>query len=255
MIACTLAPVDVSIDVTTHIPSTLAFVGFSGVENAGEISISGSNFTYDAGANISIGGSNTISCDLSPLTVSVDSTSYAPSSPTFTWSQTGMDGSALTIQAPTGGEQVSVSPGFGINVTGSGNTFSIQNTKPAPAYIVANTGGDNTDQQDVVTQLTFNGFNHAFGSNILTISPEPRDPALAGDGTRVSGQTVTTTRPMCDVAYFIGSTETVIPGNQIAALKFPQDQITYNWQPSSWVLQMYLPTPSSGTTSPRRTGQ
>ena len=55
---------------------------------------------------------------------------------------------------------------------------------------------------------------------------------------------------MCDVAYFDGSTAYVIPGDQITALKFPQEQMTYNWQPSSGVLQLYLPTPSSGTSSP-----
>ncbi|MDA8584190.1 polymer-forming cytoskeletal protein [bacterium] len=51
---------------------------------------------------------------------------------------------------------------------------------------------------------------------------------------------------MCDVAYFTGSTETVIPGSQITAFKFPQEQMTYNWQPSRGVLHMSLPTPSSG---------
>ena len=67
VIACTLAPMNVSIDGSSHIPSTLAFVGFSGVENAGVITISGSNFTYYAGTNVSIDGSNTISCDLPPF--------------------------------------------------------------------------------------------------------------------------------------------------------------------------------------------
>ena len=55
---------------------------------------------------------------------------------------------------------------------------------------------------------------------------------------------------MCDVAYSTGSTETVVPGNQIDAVHFPQEQMTYNWQPGSGALQMYVPTPSPDTTSP-----
>ena len=142
--------------------------------------------------------------------MSLDGTSYVPSSIGFTGFTSSVDGTALTIQAPTGGGQVSLSPGYGINVTGSANTFAIQNTKPAPAYIVASTGGGDTIYQpDVVTQLRFNGFNHAFGSNLLTISPEPQEPILAGDGISVSGQIVTNPKPMCDVAVFNGITETV----------------------------------------------
>ena len=115
----------ISIDGTSHTPSTVAFVGFSGVENNGIVTLSGSNFTYYAGTNISIDGSNTISCDLSPP-----------------------------------------------------------------------------------------------------------DPYVAGDGIQVSGQTISNTKPMCDVAFFTGSTETVIPGDQITALKFPI-QMTYDCFPSS----------------------
>ena len=114
------------------------------------------------------------------LTVSLDGTSYVPRSIEFTGFTSRVDGSALTIQAPTGGWQVSLSPGYGINVTGSANTFAIQATNPAPLYIIASTGGcDATYQPDVVTQHRFNGFNHAFGSNLLTISPEPQYPILA----------------------------------------------------------------------------
>ena len=52
---------------------------------------------------------------------------------------------------------------------------------------------------------------------------------------------------MCDIAYFDGNSEYVIPGSDITALKSPppHEQMTYNWQPGSGVLQMYLPTPSS----------
>ena len=170
--------------------------------------MSGSNFTYYAGNTISIDGSNTISCDLLPVTLS---------------------------------------PGFGINVTGSNNTFAIQNTKPAPSYqCIGSDGTQSTYGPDTVTNLIFQNFTNTFASNTLTLTPEAAEPYVAGDGIQVSGLSISNTKPMCDVAYFDGATETVIPGEQITALKFPQEQMTYIWQPSSGVLQMYLPTPSSG---------
>ncbi|MDA8582943.1 hypothetical protein N9L68_01895 [bacterium] len=210
VISCTLAPLDVSVDGTNHIPSRLAFVGFSGVGNAGVITSSGSNVTYYAGSNTSIDGSNTISCDLSPLTVSL------ASSIEFTGFATSVDGAAITIKTPSGSQ--TPSPGCGIQIT----NISVVNTKPTPAYIVAATGvSDNTSQPDVETQLKFNGFNHAFGSNILTISPEPQAPILAGAGISVSGRRVTKTKQRCDVTEFSGLVEVIIPGEQITAIKMP----------------------------------
>ena len=155
-------------------PSTLSFVGFSGVDNnSGVVTISGSNFTYYAGNLVSIDGSNNISCDLSA--------------------------------------------GYGVSIS---NVGVVQNTKPAPAYRVAPSGGsDTTYQPDTVTRLRFLRFNHAFGSNLLTISPEPQASIQAGDGISVSGRTITNTHKMCNVVVYSGITETIIPGDQITALQ------------------------------------
>ena len=49
---------------------------------------------------------------------------------------------------------------------------------------------------------------------------------------------------MCNIVYFDGITNQTIPANQITAIKFPL-QMTYDWFPSSGVLQMHLPDPSS----------
>ena len=125
----------------------------------------------------------------------------------------------LRYRRQRGEEQESFSPGFGLNVTGSGSAFLIQSTNPAPAYGVTPKGGtESINQPDVVTNLKFNGFTRTFASNALTLTPEPADPSVAGNGIQVSGLSISNTLPMCDVAYSIGSTETVIPGNQITAI-------------------------------------
>lgn len=126
----------------------------------------------------------------------------------------------------------------------------LQNSKPAPAYqCIGSDGTQATFQPDTVTNLVFQNCTSSFLSNTLTLTQEPQDPYVAGDGISVSGQIVTNTKPMCDVAYFDGSTEYVISGDQITALKLPQELATYSWQPSSGVLQMFLPS-STGTSSP-----
>ena len=64
VVSCVLAPLNVSINgAASTTPSTLSFVGFSGADNSGVVTISGSNFTYYGGTNISIDGSNNINCD------------------------------------------------------------------------------------------------------------------------------------------------------------------------------------------------
>ncbi|MDA8582777.1 hypothetical protein N9L68_01060 [bacterium] len=52
---------------------------------------------------------------------------------------------------------------------------------------------------------------------------------------------------MFDVAYFIGSTETIIPGHQITCLNLPMEQATYTGQQSSRVLHLFLPSSSGGS--------
>ena len=70
----------------------------------------------------------------------------------------------MTVNAPSAGQ--SLTAGYGVSIS---NVGVVQNTKPAPAYRVAPSGGSDTIYQpDGVTQLRFLGFNHAFGSNLLT---------------------------------------------------------------------------------------
>ena len=95
-----------------------------------------------------------------------------------------------------------------------------------------------------MTQLRFLGFNYAFGSNLLTISPEPTDPIQAGDGISVSGQTITNTHKMCNVVVYSGITETIIPGDQITALQMPYE-FDFFWFESSGVLQLISNSASS----------
>ena len=49
---------------------------------------------------------------------------------------------------------------------------------------------------------------------------------------------------MCDIVYFAGLTEQTIPGDQVTALKFPL-QMTYDWFPTTGILQMHMADPSS----------
>ena len=144
VISCTLNPLNVSIDGTTHVPSNLAFVGFSGVESNGTVTISGSNFTYYAGTNIFIDGSNTIRCTLSPLSVILDGTSHTPTSLAFNGFTTSVSGDALSIQAPAGGAEVTLSAGAGISVCQGLTTHS-------PSPIRRWLGPTSSNQQGEVT--------------------------------------------------------------------------------------------------------
>ena len=68
------------------------------------------------------------------------------------------------------GQEVTLSSGFGIGVSG----YTISNTRPAPIYRVATIGGNEfTYQPSDVTHLSFLGFTHSFAGNLLTLTPEP----------------------------------------------------------------------------------
>ena len=51
---------------------------------------------------------------------------------------------------------------------------------------------------------------------------------------------------MCNVTVYDGITETVIPGDQTTGLKMPFE-FSFDWSPSSGVLQLEMPTPFSPT--------
>ena len=157
-------------------PTTLHLVGFSASESFGTVTVTSSNSTFTAGTNISI-VANEISCTLQPLAVSLDGTSYTPSSVEFTGFTATESGGQIAIQAPAGGGSgVTISPGFGIAVSDSGSSYVIDNSKPAPAYGITPTGGTETIYQpNVVTNLKFNGgFTHELLSNVLSLTPSPR---------------------------------------------------------------------------------
>ena len=71
--------------------------------------------------------------------------------------------------------------------------------------------------------------------------PTPFSP-VAGDGISISGQTISNARPMSYIVYFQELTEQTIPGDEVTAIKFPV-QMTYDWFPTSRVLQMHMPDP------------
>ena len=178
------------------VPSTLHFVGFSAIESFGTVTVTSSNAAFTAGQNISI-VANEISCTLQPLTVSLDGTSHTPSSIEFTGFTTTESAGQIVIQAPAGGgSRVFITPGSGIDVSGSGSTNAIANTKPAPAYqCIASDATQATYQPDAVSTLVFQNFTKSFLSNTLTLTPEPADPYVGGDGIQVSGQTISNAKP------------------------------------------------------------
>ena len=59
--------------------------------------MTGSNFTDYAGTNRIIDGSNTIRCDISPLTVSLDGTFYVPTAIHLTGFTTSGNGATLSL--------------------------------------------------------------------------------------------------------------------------------------------------------------
>ena len=133
-----------------------------------------------------------------------------------------------------------LSPGWGIEITNGG---LVNNTRAPPAFRVAPTGGtDSTYQPSTLSNVKFDGFNHTFGSNLLTITPEPPAPILAGDGISVSGMTITNTRPMTNVNVFqdypSNLSEITIPAEQLTMIAF-RDGFTHDWFPGSGVLQLY----------------
>ena len=166
------------LDGTSHTPTELSFQGFNAAEANGVINLSGSKFTYLTGTNIHISGSNEISCTLQPLEVLLDGTAHTPSSLSFTGFTATESGGQIVRQAPTGGgSRVDLSPSYGINITGSRGTFSIANSKAAPAYqCIGSDGSQATNQPDTVTNLVFQNFTNILLSNTLTLTPEPRGP-------------------------------------------------------------------------------
>ena len=91
----------------------------------------------------------------------------------------------------------------------------------------------------MVTNLKFNGgFTHEFLFNTLTLTPEPVDPILAGDGITVSGMTVTNAKPMCDVVVFqdwpSNLTEVHIPAEQLTSIAFRGS----DYSPTALVLEL-----------------
>ena len=120
-----LPPLNVSTDGgASTTPSTLSFVGFSGADNSGVITISGSNFTYYGGTNISIDGSNNINCDISPLAVVLDGgASTTPSTLSFVGFTTTESASNVTVNAPSAGQNLTA--GYGVSIS---NVGVVQNT-------------------------------------------------------------------------------------------------------------------------------
>ena len=87
----------------------------------------------------------------------------------------------------------------------------------APSYIVKPAGGsDNPFNTSSVTTLKFNNFDHAYGSGILTVTPQTN--IAAGDGISVSGSTITNAAPMCDIAVYGLGAGATIHGADITAL-------------------------------------
>ena len=202
---------------------------------------------YTGGANINIDSSNVISCTLQPLTVALDGTSHIPSTIKFNNFTTSVDGSEITIEHQ--GMTVAIYNGYGIGVGGTSPGFgTISNTKPAPAYqCIGSDGTTQTYQPDQVTNLVFNNFTKTFTNNTLTLTPEVPASLVAGDGIQISGQTISSTRqPMCNVAVYNGIVETIIPGDQITAIKMPFE-FGFDWFQNNGVLQLELPPGFSPT--------